>query len=102
MRLPSMTTPEPVTSFGADLVHGLKGSGYRNVENTLTTAFSTLAGTAGAGSRAAVASEVTKRKPRSRRDVILRGILVRVELNRILSRPASSALSVLCFFVVWL
>src|ERR1700730_17523686 len=56
MRLPSITTPEPVTSLGACLVQGLNGSGYRNVENTLTTAFSTLAGTA-AGSWAAAAYE---------------------------------------------
>src|ERR1700692_2844839 len=54
MRLPSITTPDPVISLGACLVQGLKGSGYRNVENTLTTAFSTLAGTA-AGSWAAAA-----------------------------------------------
>src|SRR3984885_4613028 len=40
MRLPSMTTPDPVTSLGACLVQGLKGSGYRMVEKTLTTEFS--------------------------------------------------------------
>src|ERR1700760_2016464 len=75
MRLPSMTTPEPVTSLGADLVQGLNGSGYRSVENTLTTAFSTLTGTAGVLSCAALASEVTNRRPRrSRRDDISRVI----------------------------
>src|SRR5690348_8067580 len=41
MRLPSMTTPVPVTSDGACLVQGLKKSGYRTVEKTLTTEFST-------------------------------------------------------------
>src|SRR5882757_2274436 len=69
MRLPSMTTPEPVTSLGACLVQGLKGSGYRRVENTLTTAFSTFTGTAGAGSCAAVAYDIGARAsvPRSAR-----------------------------------
>src|SRR5882757_11201094 len=57
MRLPSMITPEAVTSLGACFVHGLNGSGYRSVENTLTTAFSTLVGTAGVGSCAAAAYE---------------------------------------------
>src|SRR5450830_1842648 len=41
MRWPSMTTPEPVTSCGPALLHGLYGSGPRKVENTLTTEFST-------------------------------------------------------------
>src|ERR1700722_18797028 len=40
MRLPSITTPEAVTSLGACLVQGLKGSGYRMVAKTLTTEFS--------------------------------------------------------------
>src|SRR4051812_7847933 len=74
MRLPSITTPEPVASLGACLAQGLKGSGYRNVEKTFTTAFSTLAGAAGAGFCAAVASDVTNRRPISKRDVITREI----------------------------
>jgi hypothetical protein len=41
MRLPSMTTPEPVTSCGVALVQGLYGSGRRSVEKILTTEFST-------------------------------------------------------------
>src|SRR5438270_11525299 len=72
MRLPSITTPEPVASLGACLAQGLKGSGYRNVEKTFTTAFSTLAGAAGAGLCAAGASDVTNRRPNSKRDVITR------------------------------
>src|SRR5215470_11804078 len=40
MRLPSITTPVPEISRGADLVHGFATSGPRTVENTLTTAFS--------------------------------------------------------------
>src|SRR5437879_5592343 len=41
MRLPSITIPVPVTSAGACLVQGLKKSGYRAVEKTFTTEFST-------------------------------------------------------------
>src|SRR6266513_4532978 len=41
MRLPAMTAPLPVISEGDCLLHGLVGSGARNVENTLTTEFST-------------------------------------------------------------
>jgi hypothetical protein len=40
MRLPSITTPEAVTSLGACLVQGLNGSGKRMVANTFTTEFS--------------------------------------------------------------
>jgi hypothetical protein len=47
MRLPSMTTPDPVTLWGACLVQGLNGSGRRMVLNTLITEFSMRAETAG-------------------------------------------------------
>src|SRR5690242_1698640 len=48
MRLPSMITPEPVTSCGVALVHGLYGSGRRKVEKILTTERSTREEMAGA------------------------------------------------------
>src|SRR3979490_1772748 len=41
MRLPAMIAPLPVISEGDCLLHGLAGSGARNVEKTLTTEFST-------------------------------------------------------------
>ena len=53
MRLPSITTPLPVTSLGELFSHGRNISGYRVVEKILTTEFATtsklvsaLAGTA--------------------------------------------------------
>src|ERR1019366_7912452 len=81
MRLPSMTTPEPLISLGACLVHGLKGSGWRMVEKTLTTEFSIL-GAASAGWSRAVAPQAadarapainTKPRKEGRLDRVMRG-----------------------------
>src|ERR1700732_462211 len=55
MRLPSITTPDPVASLGACLVQGLKGAGYRMVEKTLTTEFS-MAAAASTGCACAAAA----------------------------------------------
>ena len=41
IRLPSITTPLPVTWLAACLVQGFQTSGSRFVEKTLTTEFST-------------------------------------------------------------
>src|SRR5205085_11657336 len=41
MRLPLITTPLAVISFGSFFAHGLVGSGCRSVANILTTEFST-------------------------------------------------------------
>jgi hypothetical protein len=51
-----MTTPDPVTSCGAALAHGLPASGPRKVLNTLTTAFSMFGAIAGAAAGAAGAA----------------------------------------------
>src|SRR5215472_1601486 len=56
IRLPSMTTPEPVASIGAALLQGRATSGRRMVENTLTTALSASWAIAGLGSAAAFAA----------------------------------------------
>src|SRR6202451_1378862 len=55
MRLPSITTPDAVTSLGACLVQGLKGSGERMVEKIFTTEFSSAGGWAASPARAAAA-----------------------------------------------
>src|SRR5260370_29485718 len=94
MRLPSITTPDPVTSLGACLVHGLKGSGYRMVEKTLTTEFS-MEDDASAGWACAAAPRATdtdapyaRHRPRrdSRWDRVIRRI--RVPICRPLKRRA--------------
>ena len=41
MRFPSITTPLPTTEVGANLFHGRKKSGERNVAKIFTTDFST-------------------------------------------------------------
>src|SRR5580704_15457322 len=67
MRLPSITTPEPVISVGACLVQGRERSGLRTVENTFTTAFSTFAevlfeGSAGSADNDGVACNAMTKK----------------------------------------
>src|SRR6266850_4459184 len=96
MRLPSITTPDPLTSLGACLVQGLKGSGYRMVEKTLTTEFS-MAGGVSAGWACGAAPKATDtdapyptmHRPRkdSRFNRVIRGI--RVPICRPLKRRAA-------------
>ena len=52
MRLPLITTPEPVESCGDCLAQGLKVSGARDVANTFTTELVKAFGTAATGSAA--------------------------------------------------
>src|ERR1700688_4978707 len=72
MRLPSITTPDPVISLGACLAQGLNGSGNRMVEKTLTTEFSmgddVSAGWACAAAPRATETDATHARHRPSRD----------------------------------
>src|SRR6266404_3482642 len=94
IRLPSITTPDPLTSLGACLVQGLKGSGNRMVEKTLTTEFSmgddVSAGWACAAAPRATETDAPYARHRPRRDSRLHRVIrrIRVPICRPLKRRA--------------
>src|SRR5580692_11444313 len=90
MRLPSMTTPEPLASIGADLPQGRATSGRRMVENTFTTAVSAawvmaLLAAAAFGSAAMLGVVVTAARQTSR-------TIRRLCMRKLLSQGAAAAI----------